>query len=171
MKIAQITFDDTVFYFEPAGRPIEICAYYGQRQDGTTRVGAGWFDFTSAKGIPIKILKKPPWTRVAAVKIAQDALRDINKGGPAVATHLAHLSALNAEFWATRIDRRRKPSKQVARDIFILLILPIWERKNWSGGMRAAQLEEMGIEFSKDGDRSRIMLATRISALRKKYSS
>lgn len=169
MKIGRISLADGLIYFEVRGAAIEPCAYLGINET-TTSVGAGWLDISEAKGIPYEIISKPTWNVRGAIQIAQDTFREIDKAGPEGAPYLARLSVTSPEFWTSTIDKRSRLQMQVARDIFILLMLPVWERRKWSGGQRGMHLDKLNMRFSKVGDTNRIMLANRITALRKRFS-
>lgn len=169
MKIARIKSGSTILWFEPRGKAVEPCVYIKEIPEGM-RVGAGWIDFSDFTGSgDAEHSEKPNWNTVGAVRIAQDFFRELEKAGTRGAPLLARLSVSSPDYWADKIDNRSRLG-QAARDIFILLMLPVWEKRKWTHAERAHHLNASGRWFFKsDGEKNWRALADRTKDLEKKF--
>jgi hypothetical protein len=167
----RIKLEKGKIWFEPRTAAVEPCVYAVDSPDGL-RVGAGWLDISEFKGtVPVEISTKPKWNIVAAIRIAQDVFRELDKAGPKGAPMLARLSVTSPDYWSAKIDNRSRIG-QAARDIFILLMLPFWEKQKWTHAQRAVHLNATGRWFNKiDGEANWRALADRTSDLVRIYKA
>ena len=162
---------ETVAYFEPRDMAVEPCAFvrnHGDRQE----FGVCWLDMTTGfDSLPVKISETPSWNVAAAVVVAQDALSELDKAGRG-APLLARLRVVAPDYWESKIEGRKRLTSS-ARDIYILLMLPVWDEKKLSWAEKSAELHAAaGIQpFSKSADTAWRMLANRAKALAKRHGA
>ena len=89
---------ETVAYFEPRGMAVEPCAFvrdHGDRQE----FGVCWLDMTTGfDSLSVLVSETPSWNVAAAVRVAQDALRELDAAGRG-APLLARLSIDSPDYW------------------------------------------------------------------------
>lgn len=171
MKSVRIKTASGAIYFEARGAAVEPCAYVVNSPEGM-RVGAGWLDFSEFQGsATVGLTDKTKWHIAAAIKIAQDVFRELDKAGPKGAPMLARLCVTSPDYWSAKIDNRSRIG-QAARDIFILLMLPFWEKQKWAHAQRAVHLNATGRWFNKiDGEANWRALADRTKDLVRIYKA